>query len=112
VDTLKDYFSLQDKIKSLEEEIIALNKTIRTLRVSRAKYKQRYRELANVNKPPTRTEIVREVLYKIKNGEVVMTHREISKKFHVSLNYVRELSHEINKELRKQIESGTSKPVK
>ena len=92
MDNLSEYFSQQDKIKELET-------TIKTLRVSRSKYKKLYRELAGIEKPPTRTELVKGVLYKVKAGEVTLTQQQIADKFHVSRVYVSELSSNINKEL-------------
>lgn len=99
MDDLKLYHSLHNKIAELESEIVKLETTIRTLRVSRSKYKKLYRDICNLSKPPTRTELVTTVLHEVKKGNVHMTHKEIAKKFHVSLNYVRELSSNVNKAL-------------
>ena len=119
MDNLSEYFSQQDKIKELEMTVAKLETTIKTLRVSRSKYKKLettvktlrvsrskykklYRDAADIKKPPTRTELVLEVLHKVKRGEIQLNFHEIAKKFHVSIHYVYELSSNINKELADQ----------
>jgi len=88
---LIEYFSLQDKVASLERELIEVRKTLMNERYNKSYYKTRYEKIVG-KKDPTRTDKALEAILSLETREnPTKKIRYIAKKFFLSESHVSDI---------------------